>query len=211
MKARWALLLFAFVAVCAACREYMPTNRYLQKRAQPNAAQSTSDARGRFDHLGHVATLAAHEMSCVGCHSFDMRIETSDAPLAQQLSRVGQRPGGEACHYCHTEADSKVAKAPGTCTTCHSNLLPLKPDDHEVAWLRVHAGATRADPLSCANCHAQAYCINCHQRRDSIQTVVHDRNFRFTHSIEARANPVQCGSCHRQDFCTQCHQKGEIP
>jgi hypothetical protein len=210
MKARSVLLLLACVTFWAACREYMPTNRYLQKRARPDVTTSAMAARGLFDHARHFDTLAAHDLSCIDCHSFDMRIETSDKPLAARLSRVGQYSSGEACHYCHKEAATKVMEAPGTCLTCHDNLLALKPDDHDIAWLRVHANATRADPQSCANCHAQSYCINCHQRRDTIQTVVHDRNFRFTHSIVARANPMQCGSCHRQDYCTQCHQQGEI-
>lgn len=191
-----------------ACRNAMPTTGFLRKRAAPES-RSTSDARQRYDHAKHAEVIAAKGVTCADCHRFDVLIETGDEPLAADLSARGLHPGGAACHYCHGPDDSKLATAPGTCTTCHTNLLPLRPLNHDVSWTRVHASVAEAQPGQCENCHRQSECIYCHQTRDTIQTIVHDRNFLFFHSIEARANPMQCGSCHRQDYCIRCHQQGK--
>lgn len=191
-----------------ACRNAMPTTSFLHKRAAPES-RSTSDARQRYDHAKHAEVIAAKGVTCADCHRFDVVIETGDEPLAADLSARGLHPGGAACHYCHGPDDTKLATAPGTCTTCHTNLLPLRPLNHDVSWTRVHASVAEAQPGQCENCHKQSECIYCHQTRDTIQTIVHDRNFLFFHSIEARANPMQCGSCHRQDYCIRCHQQGK--
>jgi hypothetical protein len=194
------------VLAFAACRQYLPSNRYLQKRSVP--AQSTADARGKFDHDRHARTFGAKGVSCLDCHRFDVLIEAPDEGVARNLSRHALRPGSGACHFCHVPEPGQIAAAPTACTTCHENLLPLKPQDHEIAWMKAHGGMARANPARCETCHRQAECIDCHQRRDSIQTRVHERNFRFFHGIQARANPMQCGSCHREDFCIRCHQRG---
>jgi hypothetical protein len=191
-----------------ACRNAMPTTSFLHKRAAPES-KSTGDARQRYDHAKHADVVAAKGVTCADCHRFDVVIETGEEPLAADLSARGLHPGGAACHYCHGPDDTKLATAPGTCTTCHTNLLPLRPLNHDVAWTRVHASVAEAQPGECENCHKQSECIYCHQTRDTIQTIVHDRNFLFFHSIEARANPMQCGSCHREDFCIRCHQQGK--
>lgn len=196
-------------ALLSACRNYMPTNRFLQKRAAP-VSLSTADARHRFDHAQHAAVLAEHRQTCADCHRFDVLIDTGDEPLADAVSARALHPGGAACHYCHGPSDTKLATAPGACTLCHANLAPLRPVNHDVSWTRVHASLAEAQPGECENCHKQSECIDCHQTRDTIQTIVHDRNFLFFHSIEARANPMQCGACHREDYCIRCHQQGKV-
>ena len=202
-----AALLMAVAVV--ACRQYLPTNRYLQPRSSSQAAPGTRDARGKFNHAGHAPRLAAAHVTCVDCHSFDVLIDAPTEDMARELSTRTQQPGGEACHYCHGPGETRLAEAPSACTTCHENLTALRPADHEVAWLKVHASMARNNPVQCENCHRQSFCIDCHDRRDTIQTRVHDRNFRFVHSVEARANPMQCGSCHREDFCINCHTQGK--
>jgi len=192
----------------AACREYMPTNRYL--RIRPLPAHGTADARGKFDHGRHSKALTSAAVTCVDCHRFDQKIETNQEDLAKTLSMAGLHPGSAPCHTCHGAGDGRMLTAPDACTTCHSNLQALMPDNHQVAWMRTHASFARANPAECEQCHRQATCIDCHARRDTIQTRVHERTFRFTHSIEARANPMQCGSCHRLDFCSNCHQQGKV-
>jgi nitrate/TMAO reductase-like tetraheme cytochrome c subunit len=199
----------ATAALITACRQYLPSNRYLQLR-QGSEARSTRDARGKFNHAKHASALAAAQTTCLGCHRFDALIVASDEALARELSMRALRPGSTACHYCHREADTRMANAPSACTTCHENLLPLLPEDHEVAWLKVHATVAPAQPARCESCHRQAFCIDCHERRDTIQTRMHERNFRFFHSVQVRANPMQCGSCHREDFCINCHVRGEV-
>jgi hypothetical protein len=86
-------------------------------------------------------------------------------------------------------------------------MAPLLPENHQIAWLRVHASVASANPVECQNCHRDSFCVNCHQNRDEILTFVHDRNYLSFHSVDARANPIQCGNCHRLDFCTSCHAK----
>jgi len=201
-----ALAAIVLLGGFAACRDYMPQNRFLRPRT-PQSTRSTSDARHKFDHEAHAAILAKQSVTCGDCHRFDARIETGNAGLAGALSGAAQIPGGAACHYCHGPSDTRLAEAPTACTTCHSNMMALLPANHEIAWLRVHASVASADPSACQNCHRDSFCVNCHQNRDSILTFVHDRNYLSFHSVDARANPIQCGNCHREDFCTQCHAK----
>lgn len=205
----YTALLLALVATVAACRQFLPSNRYLQLR-ESAPPPSTRDALTKFNHRTHAAQLKAAHVTCVECHRFDEVIESSNDEMAQELSARGLYPGAAPCHYCHVSADTRVAAAPSTCTTCHGNLLAIEPPDHQVAWLKVHASIAQTNPSACDNCHRQSFCIDCHERRDTIQTRVHDRNFRYFHSVQARANPMQCGSCHRLDFCINCHKQGNV-
>lgn len=202
-----AVLALAAVVAVSACRQYLPSSRYLGAPRLPKAV-TTADARGKFDHPRHAKAVLETGTTCLDCHRFDVTVEADTERAERGLRRAALYPGGAACHFCHRESETRLAGAPSACTTCHENLEPLMPESHEVAWLKAHANAARGDGTQCESCHRQAFCIDCHQRRDSIQTRVHERTFRFFHSIEARANPMQCGSCHRQDFCIRCHQQG---
>ena len=203
------LCTLAAVTVITACRQFMPTNRYLQPRRSPLISSSTRDALGRFNHPLHASILAAHEITCADCHRFDVRIDTSNDQMARELSSMSQIPRSTPCHFCHIEHDTRVAAAPSACTTCHQNILPLRPPNHDVAWLKVHGTVAPGEPTQCESCHKPAYCINCHEARDTIQTVMHDRNYLTYHSVDARANPMQCGNCHRPDYCSNCHAQGK--
>ena len=199
-----------WAAGVTACRQYMPANRYLQPRQASQAAPSTRDERDKFNHAHHTKPLQAAHVTCIDCHHFNVLVDTGNEEMARELSMRALYPGSAACHYCHIDSETRVSAAPSACTTCHENLLALRPASHEVAWLKVHATAAAGNPAQCESCHRQSYCIDCHQRRDTIQTRVHERNFRFFHSVQARANPMQCGSCHREDFCTNCHQQERL-
>jgi hypothetical protein len=202
-----ALLLFA--ALIAACRQYLPSNRYLQLRASPS--HSTADARGKFDHSIHDPYLSKNGLTCLDCHRFDALLDAGTPELGTELSARALRPGSAPCHYCHGQSATHAMNAPPTCATCHDNLAPLRPADHDLAWDRVHAQLARVNPAQCETCHRQAECIDCHSRRDSVREVVHERNFKSIHGIEATANPMQCGSCHREDFCIRCHEASRAP
>ena len=205
------LLGLLLVLSAGACRQYLPSNQYLQRRDTAPVTQSTADARHKFSHARHAKVLDTAPVACGECHRFDVLIDTSSADLAQALSGQALYPGSAACHACHRpDGAAHMEQAPPECTTCHDNLLPLLPENHQVAWLKVHATAATTNPGNCESCHRQAYCIDCHSRRDTVQTVYHERNFRFFHSVQARANPMQCGSCHRQDFCINCHTEGKV-
>lgn len=204
----------AILAVCAgsmaACRRLMPTNSFLRPRAVPHVSKSTAEARAAFNHGRHEKILAGAHVECIDCHRFDYVIDTGDPEIAAALSAHGLYPGSVTCHFCHVgDSPGKMTAAPSACTTCHVNLAPLRPESHEIAWMKVHGADARANPVECESCHRQSFCIDCHQRRDSVQTIGHERNFRFLHSIEARANPMQCSACHREDFCTSCHTRGD--
>lgn len=193
------------VAALSACRNYMPTNRYLQPRQSPKANLSTAEARHAFNHERHAKVLELRGVTCGDCHRFDAQVESSEPDVAAALSGAAQYPGSAACHYCHGPSDTRLTTAPSACTTCHRNLTPLLPANHEIAWARVHASVASTDPVQCQNCHRDSFCINCHQARDSILTYVHDNNYMSIHPVDARSNPMQCGSCHRLDFCINCH------
>jgi hypothetical protein len=205
-----ALALLTVAVLAMACRQYLPTNRYLQLRGEPRSPKAAANVRGRFDHAVHDAALGSIDATCVDCHRFDLLIDAADDAHARELAGRALFGGTGSCHYCHVHAESRQAAAPTTCYTCHSDLGPLRPEDHDLSWQRVHATKAQTDPVSCETCHRQPECIRCHQSRNTIETRVHERNFRFFHGAQARANPMQCGTCHRVDFCIRCHQKGEL-
>jgi Cytochrome c7 and related cytochrome c len=202
---RFGLGSLLLLGALAACRDYLPSNRYMRLRRPSYTSLSTADARRAFDHAQHAKLFENGDVTCGDCHRFDAKILTDDAALAPALSRAAQVPGGPACHYCHGPSETRIVAAPSACTTCHSNLAPLLPANHQIAWTRVHASVASADPTACQNCHRDSFCVNCHQNRDSILTFVHQENYISYHSIDARANPTQCGNCHRVDFCANCH------
>ncbi len=193
------------IAAFSGCRDILPQNRFLRPRTTAQKSLSTADARHKFSHARHEKILAQEGATCADCHRFDALIETGDPSLASVLSGTAQYPGGAACHFCHGPSETRLASAPSACLTCHANLVPLLPANHEIAWLRVHASVASADPAECQSCHRDSFCVNCHQNRDSILTFMHERNYLSIHSVDARANPIQCGSCHREDFCIGCH------
>jgi hypothetical protein len=195
------------VAAFSACRQYLPKNRFLRPRQSTAANLSTADARRVFNHERHGAVLQEQGITCGDCHRFDAQIDSTDATVAPLLSGAALVPGSGPCHYCHQEGPTHVATAASACTTCHRNLTPLMPANHQIAWQRVHASEASANPVACQNCHRDAFCINCHQNRDSILTFQHERNYLSFHSVDARANPMQCGSCHREDYCLNCHAR----
>ena len=203
-----ALLLLAGM-LGVACRQYMPANRYLQPRRSPQAV-SLADARARFNHAQHARTLEAANLSCIDCHRYDVQIDSGDEAVAREVSGRAMHPGPEPCHACHRQGPLHMTQAPDACITCHSNLAPLMPDDHQIAWQTVHKTAAVTDPAQCESCHRQSYCIDCHERRDTVQRKFHSWNYQFIHSVDARANPMQCGSCHRQDYCINCHKAGKV-
>jgi hypothetical protein len=149
--------------------------------------------------------LKQEGLTCGDCHRFDAKIEAGEEALALTASKAALYSGSAGCHHCHGPSETRLAAAPSACTTCHSNLLALVPDNHQIGWLRAHSAVAAADPVACQNCHRDSFCIDCHQNRDPILAFGHDRNFLSMHSVEARANPILCGNCHREDFCRSCH------
>jgi hypothetical protein len=210
LRLKTVVVVLGLAVLAAACRQYLPTNRYLQLRGEKHTWIKV-DVRSKFDHAAHATALASAHAPCIACHRFDVLIETSNEQLGRELAARALDAGSAACHFCHVDEATRVPAAPRPCATCHDDLEPLRPEDHDLSWLRVHASMAQVNPSRCDLCHQQAQCIDCHQKRDTIETKVHERNYRFFHSIEARANPMKCGACHREDFCIRCHQKGVLP
>lgn len=205
-------LLAAGALLLAACRQFLPVpqNRFLQPRATQRVSMSTADARQYFAHDKHAKTFAVTDVECIDCHRFDFVIDSGDPKIAEPLSSHALYDGSATCHFCHVDEATRMAAAPAPCTTCHTNLAPLVPENHQVAWLDVHGNEARGNPVQCENCHRQSFCIACHEQRDTIQTIAHERNFLFLHGIEARADPMQCSACHREDFCINCHLEEQV-
>lgn len=204
------LILLALTLLGGACRQYLPSNRYLEFREGTAHKSAAASVRGKFNHGSHERPLASAGATCVDCHRFDLSLGAHEEQAGRELAGRALLAGTLACHFCHVEPITRQRGAPSVCATCHDDLELLRPEDHDLAWIRVHASVARTDPTRCDNCHRQADCIACHQNRDSLETLVHERNFRFFHSVEARANPMKCGRCHREDFCIRCHQKGRV-
>lgn len=203
-------LAVACAAALAACRQLlpMPQNSLLQPRQGPRVSKSTADARQYFEHDQHAKAFGNAGIQCIDCHRFDFVIDSGDPKLYQPLAAHALYPGSATCHFCHQDGPGKMAAAPSACTTCHTNLAPLKPENHQIAWLKVHGSEARGNPVQCESCHRQSYCVDCHNRRDDIQTIAHERNFITLHGIEARTDPMKCSACHREDFCINCHLFG---
>lgn len=159
----------------------------------------------KFNHEKHVDVLFQQQKDCFFCHkmpSADTFMKQGDsAKVTPELKIDGK------CHSCHRDPDTRVAKAPHKCSTCHDNMKVLKPADHVKNWKEVHAVPASMDSKKCATCHSQWYCENCHSKVHSVDKYRHPRSFKLKHSMEAMIDPGSCDTCHRVEFCIKCHRK----
>src|SRR5258706_299623 len=92
---------------------------------------ATRDVRGR----GHRLTRAERRGTCKGCHPFDAQMDAGTPPLAAEASAAALYPSTPPCHFSPAPSDTRIPAAPSPCTPCHSNMAPLLPENHQVAWL----------------------------------------------------------------------------
>lgn len=148
-----------------------------------------------YIHFKHFERFNAFGVPCALCH------QTPDSFNRQKVNRMG-------CHHCHNNPQSPSSKAARfKCTTCHKNLLQVRPENHNLSWIERHQSIAKQDKQYCYKCHKSFFCTECHQNRDFVNKRMHSRNFRYYHSIEARSNPRTCTNCHQKTFCKDCHAK----
>ncbi len=180
---------------------------------------------------------------CVECHAgvvhgkIAERQATLDGDFDHWTVTVGKdqvtkdfaNPPMSACIECH-----KARKAPTTCQTCHSQIVP--PLTHQVAaWSTKHGLSARKDVQACDRCHsvtngpkapeylqtgdkAIAYarsntlCFNCHMKRPKG----HGPDWKAQHNQFAQQNKEGCLVCHSyskstasgnltKTYCQSCH------
>ncbi len=154
-----------------------------------------------FDHAKHDKHLQKAKLDCVSCHATGMSGTSADLP-----------PPRSACHGCHLGTFAEAPRrAQSSCTTCHDNLLAIRPDDHNAAWTHSHADAARSLRASCDDCHEGRWCVSCHLDRGPMTDNPHAVGFRMTHGVEARLDPARCSSCHTATMCSNCHSTGALP
>lgn len=105
------------------------------------------------------------------------------------------------CHTCHRDTNTKLAKAPSRCDTCHVDMKNYKPNDHLKGWKTQHSVVAKVNYKDCKNCHSDWYCQDCHTKQNLVEFKRHPSNFKLRHSIEAMVDPASCGSCHRAYLC----------
>ena len=142
------------------------------------------------------------------------------------LRRHGALTGRESCASCHTRE---------SCTVCHREAPPRavrllasaaegrghgaqtarrRPTGHGADFSESHAGAARAAPRTCANCHARAECLSCHRPdagSGSGAGGYHPAGFLTSHPAAAYSRVTSCANCHNQSaFCSACHEKAGL-
>ncbi|GAB4409012.1 MAG: hypothetical protein OHK0056_10620 [Bacteriovoracaceae bacterium] len=174
------------------------------KLLRQGRAPLKSDISKIFNHEKHRDVFNKFNLSCTECHSFSVKAN-DPGPLGQPIGRGFLKANQQSCHQCHLQ--KAAVGTPTQCILCHKNENGLKPEDHNLNWIKRHAFAARLDQSSCMECHQQNNCSECHFKRDQMNPKVHRGNFRLTHSIDARSNPASCVQCHQQQqFCSTCHQ-----
>jgi len=159
-----------------------------------------------FNHEKHVEILFEKKKDCFYCHQLpdikDIKeLKTIKKGIEPELEIEGK------CHSCHKEPETRVAKAPSTCITCHQNMKIMKPVDHVAQWDTMHSVAGKLKEKECASCHSEWFCQNCHTNRYTLERNRHPRNYRLVHALEAMIDPGSCSTCHRAYFCLDCHKE----
>lgn len=160
---------------------------------------------GQYNHETHVEILFKQNRDCFYCHKLpDIETIKIDNKGLSEIKPELEIEG--KCHSCHKEPETKIAKAPEACSTCHQNMKLMKPKSHVNEWERLHGVPAKLNQKDCASCHSEWYCENCHTEQYALKYSRHPRNFKIYHSLEASIDPGSCGSCHREYFCVDCHR-----
>jgi hypothetical protein len=171
---------------------------------------SADDPFARFDHEQHRTGYLESKVTCQACHPIGLVTGTDDFTAVKKVDELVLTPARGICHDCHT-GELRFPRAPTRCTTCHQDLAPLIPEDHEIGWERDHGWASLRHHSSCELCHTVGYCETCHAQRDERRATVHPATFRSTHGVEARLDPGRCQRCHLQSSCEACHSGKGLP
>jgi hypothetical protein len=162
-----------------------------------------------FDHAEHADALERAGLGCVACHPVGLRRRIApDRAEAVPLPA----PPRSACHACHVGEVARAGRgAPMECSLCHDVRAELRPADHALDWIALHAAAARAPDQACSSCHTTASCLDCHDRRGAGAASPHGVGFARFHGVEAQLDPRRCSTCHTEASCTACHTSGGVP
>jgi len=173
------------------------------------AARDPDDPYHRFVHADHRTCFLSARVTCMACHPIGMTTGTDDFAAVKKVDERILVPAREICHDCHTGM-MRFPRAPSRCTSCHTNLAGLLPEDHDQGWEQDHGWSSLRFGSSCDLCHPVSDCTTCHARRDEGLNRVHPPSFRATHGIEARLDPFRCQRCHLRSSCEACHAGGGL-
>jgi hypothetical protein len=217
---------FAPVALCATCHD---------GTVQPRVRWTPRTRAGAgllvFSHVAHAAK--AKDATCESCHA------VADSG---QWMNVGA-PAPARCASCHAHDARPHLADDNTCATCHRPLanatalsdarvaaLPRPASHTRTDYVSAHGAAARANPASCATCHARESCVRCHvdgARAPLIRALAADSrvarlvagrapvyptpaghrvaDFGLLHATSARADGATCATCHARASCEACH------
>ena len=223
---------------CPACHE---TPRPVYRFPEALASRAEAMQRDMKAHFAHIAsgnttasietTVTIPDATCLQCHELP-RTVTPRSDLLIQHTKHAER--NKSCVSCHLwtahpvpEAERPIllmgqcfkchgrqpgAKAPGTCSTCHSAAFNGRPESHKAStWKATHGKAALTGKQPCTMCHEPSFCRNCHGL-----DMPHPADWvkgKPGHSTLGAQNRQICAKCHTQkpDLCSMCHHQDFAP
>ncbi|MEP6621689.1 MAG: cytochrome c3 family protein [bacterium] len=218
--------MFPPVALCANCHD---------GAIKPRVSWTGPRKRGAellvFSHLQHSAK--AVNTACESCHALDGSKAWMNVSLPVQAR----------CASCHAHGATAHLDEKSNCATCHRTLVKavaltdariaairMPPSHSRVDFQGAHGGLARANPTSCATCHARESCQRCHvdaasqpliaalgsdariarfvAGKPATYTTPSDHRmhqFALLHGSAARTNIARCATCHTRTSCESCH------
>lgn len=138
------------------------------------------------NHDRHLSQVPG--TTCTSCHD-----QVGHRPSSEQEY---EKASHQTCDSCHERRQvSLVADSSLTCTTCHADMVPITPQDHDTSWRLNHGQAALKDPTSCSPCHTSRDLPN-------VQTV--STGSRGGADAGAWLRPMPAGPVG--DACRDCHQ-----
>ncbi len=168
-------------AACATCHDGT-----IQRRTDWAAPAALPRTNLRFDHVTHLADVAAHRPAiadsagrCASCH-----IQQGGQWMDVRLAIVG------SCLACHGVTAAHLSAPDTACATCHVPLaaagrltasdvgrFPIPASHRDSAFrmgghgARAHLAGGPAVASSCATCHAREFCATCHVNAPEVKPI----------------------------------------
>lgn len=147
----------------------------------------------------HKRHFAKGVSDCSMCH-----------PVNVHVNDTINKPTMTRCFVCH--GLTKLAIAPGTCTTCHPRDFSKLPQSHKKAsWATAHGKKSSQEKIPCGVCHEDKTCSSCHG-----VTMPHAKGWKKAPHVKAffSTGMEVCARCHPRspssggrDFCDKCHHR----
>ena len=187
--------------VCADCHDVDDESNCNQCHSnveEPAAATRIVDYNTLFSHEKHIGA----DLECTTCHG-----QVDGIGIGQHM----KLPDMVACMDCHQTKSVSI-----DCRTCHTANERIKPESHDLAFLRTHGNISTAFVSQaqmgkdCATCHTTNFCQDCHEG-ENIDRFAHPLNYEFTHALSAQGKERNCTTCHEdREFCSSCHLSNNV-